>query len=114
MHIFAKEEELWKDILLDQWDGDFHFDTTFYKTLAKLEASKKKINCEILKPVEIKFDGLYSDILFNRWYCNQVDPTYWTGPENIDRVSNITVEEFIEKYAKPNKPCIITDIVQTY
>ena len=30
----------------------------------------------------------------------------WTRVDNVDRCSNLSLEEFIEKYERPNKPVI--------
>lgn len=53
----------------------------------------------------------YSDVLYNQWYCSNVDLSAWANYENIDRRSNLTLEEFVEQYEKPNRPVIITDVV---
>jgi len=40
-----------------------------------------------------------------------IDLSAWVKTSNIDKRSNLTVEEFIEKYEKPNIPVVIQDIV---
>jgi hypothetical protein len=39
------------------------------------------------------------------------DMSPWTSFENVDRRSNLSLEEFITQYGEPNIPVIITDIV---
>lgn len=63
----------------------------------------------------MKAPGLYSDLLYQPWLCATVDiDETWLDVENIDRQSNLTVEEFKTKYEIPNKPVIITDIVKKW
>lgn len=38
----------------------------------------------------------------------------WANVENVDRRSNLSLEEFITQYGTPNIPVIITDIVPKY
>ena len=55
--------------------------------------------------------GFFSDALFNRYYSATVDISRWGEVDNIDRRSNLSVEEFIQEYEIPNRPVIITDII---
>ena len=58
---------------------------------------------------------IYSDPLFNRWFCSHVEIDYWgKSRDNIERRSNLSYEEFIENYAKKNKPVIITDAMNDW
>ena len=66
----------------------------------------------------IKVNGFYSDYLYANWRCasaplHKLIRTSSTL-ENIDRRSNLSLDEFIDQYALPNKPVIITDVVQTW
>jgi hypothetical protein len=55
--------------------------------------------------------GFFSDALFYRWYLSNIDVNVWSEVDNIDRRSNLSVEDFIKEYGEPNKPVIITDVV---
>jgi hypothetical protein len=52
--------------------------------------------------------------LFNRFYCANISLSGWASEYNIERRSNLSLEEFIEQYEIPNKPVILTDIVPKY
>lgn len=53
---------------------------------------------------------------FELWRRIHVNPRYFelTCPETIDRRSNLSVQEFIEKYEKPGIPVIITDLTKEW
>lgn len=58
--------------------------------------------------------GFYSDVIYNAWYCAQINPYRWAKLNNIQRRENLSVEEFKAKYEKPGVPVIISDIVPSY
>jgi hypothetical protein len=43
-----------------------------------------------------------------------LDLSEWSTGNTIERRSNLSVEEFVEKYEKPNIPVIITDVVRDW
>jgi len=55
--------------------------------------------------------GFYSDYLFHIWRCTTADLSQWNCVDNIDRRSNLSLEEFMVEYLIPNKPVVITDVV---
>lgn len=71
-------------------------------------------NDEIMRQIQEPpyWEGDLQDLLiksFYRWYRAHVNPEWFelTCPETIERRSNLSVEEFIEKYEKPGIPVII-------
>ncbi|KNC75234.1 hypothetical protein SARC_12239 [Sphaeroforma arctica JP610] len=67
-------------------------------------------NFTTITPIAVK--GVYSDELFQPWFCAAmgVDES-WLTVENIPRVNNLPLEDFVEKFEAPNLPVIITDVV---
>ena len=64
-------------------------------------------------PIQVKH--FYSDLLYQPWLCATLDiDESWTIAENIDRRSNLSLEEFRSEYEGRNKPVIITDVVQSW
>jgi hypothetical protein len=55
-----------------------------------------------------------ASVLFYRWVCHRFDPGTFSKIDNIDRRSNLSLGDFIEKYEKLNKPVIITDVVDKW
>lgn len=104
-YVFSQLEELWKNVCLDTFEGNFVFSETWKSTFIQ-QLCKNKTQFE---PLEIK--NFYSDALFNRWYCSNVSLEGWVLEDNIDRRANLSVEDFNLHYGSPNKPVIITDIV---
>mmetsp|Transcript_9052 Transcript_9052/g.12445 ORF Transcript_9052/g.12445 Transcript_9052/m.12445 type:complete len:457 (-) Transcript_9052:23-1393(-) len=105
-YVFSQLEELWKNICLDAFEGNFVFCETWKATF--VQQCKNK-----LEPVScgVGIKNFYSDALFNRWYCSNVNLEGWVLEDNIDRRANLSVEEFNLHYGIPNKPVIVTDIV---
>uniref|UniRef100_A0A6B2L4Q4 JmjC domain-containing protein n=1 Tax=Arcella intermedia TaxID=1963864 RepID=A0A6B2L4Q4_9EUKA len=110
MYVFAGIDVLWKPICIDQWKGDFKFQGTWKKTFAW-----KMFNHQIVDAnPPINASGLYSDRLYQSWFCAQVSPYLWTKVENIERRSNLSLEEFRTEYEAKNKPVIITDVLNKW
>eukprot|EP01125_Pyxidicula_operculata_P018709 TRINITY_DN6673_c0_g1_i1.p1 TRINITY_DN6673_c0_g1~~TRINITY_DN6673_c0_g1_i1.p1 ORF type:complete len:399 (+),score=116.35 TRINITY_DN6673_c0_g1_i1:60-1256(+) len=105
-YAFSLSEVLWKNIVITKYQGDFKFQGDWRKTYV---FESHKIHIPVDPPIQIH--GLFSDTLYNEWYCSQINPSKWAQTEFIERRSNLSIEEFIEKYEKPNIPVIITDIV---
>ena len=65
--------------------------------------------------IEIDVYELYSDVLYQPFLCSALDvDEAWLETENIDRRSNLTLEEFRSAYEIPNVPVIITDVVENW
>ena len=118
-YVLTNEEELWKNFVLTKFNGNFQFNRTWRKTYEfQVLKTRGKFNNdeEIRKYIDDNFvkkhiEGFFSDELFQPWRCATEDLYQWSKIDNIDRRSNLSLEEFIEQYEKPNKPVIITDIV---
>jgi len=98
---------MWKPFCIDEFKGNFLFQGTWKKTFAFNK--HRYVIPDIIPPIHVQ--GIFSDRLYHNWYCAHVDPYTWATKENIDRRSNLSVEEFITEYEIPSKPVIITDVV---
>ncbi|CAJ0767392.1 1369_t:CDS:2, partial [Entrophospora sp. SA101] len=90
------------------------------KDLLNLSSTSKVLYCfatfdELWKQFTIERFGGGNDVLFQPFLCSSIElDQQYLGNETIDRRSNLTMDEFINEYAIPNKPVIITDIVTNW
>lgn len=116
LYVFAHHDELWKARVLLEFDGRFDFLDNWRTTYILMDLRRKGIRNPGHTHRPIVVDGFYSDLLFQPFWCASAPlKTEWvTGVENVDRKSNLSYEEFVEAYEKPNKPVIITDVVRKW
>eukprot|EP01126_Amoeba_proteus_P053921 TRINITY_DN659_c1_g1_i7.p1 TRINITY_DN659_c1_g1~~TRINITY_DN659_c1_g1_i7.p1 ORF type:complete len:231 (-),score=47.68 TRINITY_DN659_c1_g1_i7:123-815(-) len=60
------------------------------------------------------FEGFFSDLLFNSWYCANIDLCRWSKKENVDRRRNLTKQEFVDQYESKGIPVVIEGIVDKW
>ena len=112
-YVFTREDSLWRHQVLDRYGGNFQFYRNWRFTYAYQQVKEKNIQSfELLPPLQVS--GFYSDYLYQIWRCATCDLEQWSSVDNVDRRSNLTLEEFIEEYEKPGKPVILTDIVPSW
>lgn len=65
----------------------------------------------------LKIPGFYSEAMYKEWYLSQIDLDGWyhdTGHVPRIRASEVTMEQFRERFLKAGQPVIITDVVPTW
>lgn len=65
----------------------------------------------------LRIPGFYSEVMYKEWYLSQLDLDGWyhdTGHVPRIRASEITLEQFRERFLKAGQPCVITDVVPTW
>ncbi|KAJ3329349.1 hypothetical protein HDU91_003883, partial [Kappamyces sp. JEL0680] len=64
----------------------------------------------------IYVQGFYSDLLFQSYRCSTIEIAELCNPlrQTIDRRAGLTMDEFLQEYALPGKPVILTDIVANW
>mmetsp|Transcript_13995 Transcript_13995/g.15463 ORF Transcript_13995/g.15463 Transcript_13995/m.15463 type:complete len:485 (-) Transcript_13995:110-1564(-) len=122
------DERLWKRFTRRRYKGNIVFKGTWKRSVVNWHnrnySRRHKLPYKDVeaKPLDLSlapnFRGMEAELLkaYKLWYRTTADPAYWerTCPEHIPRVSNISVEEFIEKYENPGKPVIITDVMNNW
>ena len=90
-------------------DADSHIDLQ-----ARKQATETLQNIRRCSPPRIR--GFYSDTLFQSFYCSAVDLQRFNNADNIQRVSltELTPTTYLTRFAIPNIPFIITDVVRTW
>jgi hypothetical protein len=126
LYCFCNHEELWKALVLEEFAGDWEFQGTWQDTyIASKELHQQKNTSSTTtaataakktrryKPrTYLPISHFYSDLLHQSWLCATLEvDSSWLELENIDRRSNLTVEEFKTQYERQNRPVILTDIV---
>jgi F-box domain len=123
-YCFCNHEELWKALVLQEFAGNWEFQGTWQDTYlaSKLQTTKNTNTPAAAAALTKKFRNkprtylpishFYSDLLHQSWLCAtlEVDST-WLEVENIDRRSNLSVEDFKMQYERHNRPVILADIV---
>lgn len=109
MYVFACQDSLWRSLVLEKFGGDFKFKGCWRRTyVAAVAPSSPAFTA-------LKVSGFFSDYLFQSWLCSSLRMRKeWLSVDNIDRRSNLSVEEFVAEYEEPNKPVIITDALQNW
>lgn len=110
LYCFANHEDLWRAFVL-QLDDDvgWCYEKTWKMTYIKTVYGERM---RLMQGTSIQVNHFYSDLLYQPWFCATLDiDDSWVRVDNIDRRSNLTVDEFRRLYEEPNKPVIITDIV---
>jgi len=138
LYVFAGHEELWRDLTVRRFAGDFWFQGTWRRTFAhSAKAHQRRLDMrsdglqggdggggenegeDVVRDAAtvegIRVKGFYSDFLFQSWYCSsrRIDPG-WLQVDNIERRSGLSVEEFIRQYEEPNRPVVLTDVVNQW
>jgi len=166
LYVLSNEEELWRGITLERWEGNFEFRQDWRNTYADMHRMEKWRKMQGLAPIEnrslaqadseaeeeatadepswvreplpapFKVAGFYSDFIFQSFYCSHIDLMSCFGGgcsmedmlnpnsgsaavpscDNIPRVhySELTPERFQKEFAAPNRPVIITGLVESW
>jgi hypothetical protein len=99
-------EENWRQFTLNRFRGNFKYLENWRNTFKFMTGS-------FIRDVPIQVECVYSDFLYHSYRCASIDLEELTTPsrDNIERRSNLSMKEFLEEYAIPGKPVILTDIV---
>lgn len=132
LYIVANEEDIWRERVLERWEGAFRFKKDWKNTYASMERRERWSAANPhappasapqfpLLPAPLRFDGYYSDELFQSFYCAHIDLMSCFGPDsgvqaNIPRVHvrDLSPQRFREEFGTPNMPVIITGMMDQW
>ncbi|CAG8591558.1 21785_t:CDS:2 [Cetraspora pellucida] len=109
LYCFSSFEELWKQLTIRMFNGDWWWYGTWKLTYLKRSDSKYDVY-SFIKPA-VNVTHFYSDVLFQPFLYSLTEVDRFLGTETINRRSNLSMEEFNSNYAAKNRPVIITDVV---
>jgi hypothetical protein len=112
LYVFSHEEELWRHQVLSTFQGAFRFQGSWLSTFVFEFSGSPPL--PVAAEHAIRVDGFYSDPLVHSYRCAHEDLTRFAQVDNIERRSGLTLDEFIEQYARPNKPVILSDVVDKW
>ena len=103
---YASHDDLWRALAFDEFRTS---ETRFYSTWKECYwRNVLKLKLARRKPTVCT----YSDLLYQSWYCANLEiPREWVERQNVPRCANLSKDEFVERFERPNRPVIITDVV---
>mmetsp|Transcript_30325 Transcript_30325/g.76224 ORF Transcript_30325/g.76224 Transcript_30325/m.76224 type:complete len:512 (-) Transcript_30325:6-1541(-) len=115
MYVFSHTEDLWRNLVLDEFQGDFQFDRSWKETFVGSWHRRHPEAAPLVKVSPISVQGFYSDLLFHAWICCSSTLDHrWLELDNVDRRSALTHEQFVREYELPNRPVLIKDVVPSW
>ncbi|KAF9581020.1 hypothetical protein BGW38_002116 [Lunasporangiospora selenospora] len=103
-------DDMWKTFTIDWFKGDWEWqDDTWRATFLKRSDPNYDTSTILQNRDPLKLKYFYSDVLFQPFYCAAIGMDPYVSVENIDRRSNLGLDDFIREYEQPGKPVIIVD-----
>jgi hypothetical protein len=116
-YVFSRHPPLWRTFTAEEFGSSgFEYRSTWRDTYAS-EAAKRAGRPEPKLGVPLACEGVFSDLLFQHWLCSAISvPAAWMARDTLPRVaaSELPLEDFIERFERPNRPCIITGLVEKW
>lgn len=93
--------------------------STRAKRRKQLDGSKQQLqpstSRSLPQHVPLPVPGFYSDYLFQSWLCASISvKEEWLARSTVPRRSDLTLQQFIDEFERPNRPVIITDVVEKW
>lgn len=116
VYVFSHHDDLWRAMALQtlgQSDQPVRFQRSWKHTMCSWVALPGKYRGT--RPIAVR--GFYSDLLFQPWFCTVtgVDPR-WLAVDNIPRrrAAELSHDDFVRDFEEPNRPVIISGVVETW
>lgn len=110
MYVFSHLSEVWRYLVLCQYDGQITYRTSWYDTFRSMD-TRLADESRTTDHVPLQVQGFYSDTLYYPWLCHITEmDSAWLRVSNVERRSaeSMSREEFAQKYEEPRKPVILT------
>lgn len=112
LYVYCHFNELWRDITLRKYPGDFYFKKSWKDTCAMIELKRRgKVNqFQYHVPLEVPF--MCSDLMHRSWVCRSFDVESackdFLALDNLpSRDASLTRKEFVEQFEIPNIPVVV-------
>jgi F-box-like len=125
LNVLCSEDFLWKPIVIRLAAGGFRFRRSWKRTALDVRFVQcgrgDELDLASPAPPQILIPGFQSTLLYRAWYRGHVSVDQWAElPPDLpahrtvprEKASELTVERFLEEYAKPMRPVIIQGIVE--
>jgi hypothetical protein len=113
LYAFGHHNDIWRDLVLRSFPS-FSYDRTWKDTFAQTFA-KHAGGAAVPVHSPIRMSGVFSDALHRPWCCRSYElKPEWLKLDNLPRRSKLSVEEFLAEYEVPNKPVVLTDVVNQW
>ncbi|KAF9436077.1 hypothetical protein BGZ76_004895 [Entomortierella beljakovae] len=110
LYVLTHQDDMWKNLTITKFKGNWTWhDDSWRATFLKRSDPTYDTSLILQNRDQMKLRTFYSDTLFQPFYCAAIGMEPYVGIENIDRRSQLTLEQFIEEYERPGKPVIIAD-----
>ena len=119
LYAWSHYDELWKHLVIKtfplfEWHGRTWRETFGYNALIQQGSMDTEVEIKDASSI-IRVEGYYSDFLFQPWMCVSMEiRPEWLMRDNIDRRSDLSIEDFIREYETPNIPVIISDATKNW
>ncbi|XP_072991129.1 arginine-specific demethylase JMJ22 [Typha latifolia] len=115
LYVFSSHEPLWRNLVLDEFKGDFFFTESWRSTYI----SAAKLLCNPFRSVSVPFvlniRNFYSDYLFQSWLCANMEmKPEWLQRDNIQRRRGISIDDFVTCFEEPNKPVLLEGCLDSW
>lgn len=109
LYAFCYHDEIWREFVI-ALQKPFKFAINWRNTFKSLHRK------EFVSDIPISFTGIYSDILYMYWRCSTVPLKEICGYDtiNVDTHTDISMNDFVDKYLTPNKPCLLKGVMKDW
>ena len=112
-YVFTNHEPLWRNLVLEKLNGEFRYNGSWKYTYVSSCYPAFDISCNVAQNLKVR--DFYSDYLFQSWLCANLEmKPEWLKRDNIIRKKGISVEEFVLKFEKPNKPVLLEGCIDDW
>ncbi|KAI8464575.1 MAG: hypothetical protein J3K34DRAFT_388468 [Monoraphidium minutum] len=112
LYAFVHYDEVWKALVIEGLEGGMQsWHGSWRETY--LAHTQRGYKPGSHRPLQVC--GLYSDLLHQPWVCASMElMPEWLEVDNVDRVSGLSLADFITRYELPNRPVVITDVAGSW
>lgn len=100
LYAFSYHDEIWRVWTVNDFGGNFTWSGSWRATYLQTKDPDYAVN---RNGSPVQASDFYSDVLFQPFHCASASMKPFIGVENVDRRSNLSVDEFVTNYAIPNK-----------
>ncbi|XP_031501689.1 arginine-specific demethylase JMJ22 isoform X1 [Nymphaea colorata] len=104
-YVFSNHDPLWRNLVLEEFKGRFSFTASWKHTYVSTVSSSCSL-AQLGRGLQVR--SFYSDYLFQSWLCANIElKQEWLEVDNIERRNDLSIEDFILQFEKPNKPVLL-------